>query len=169
MTIVESDRRKAIGGRKYQPKELNAKHHEILRLAMLGYSNVQIAEMLHCTPATVSTVRNSSLGRQQSAVLKLRADHSAIESAKRLRDLASGAIETINNLMLDEDVPANVRLGAARDILDRAGYAAPKQVNVSSTSVTLSGEDLESLKMVALQRARENGLVIDVSPQEDSV
>lgn len=163
------DRRRNPSGRKYQPKHLNEKHHEILRLAMLGYTNVQIAERLSCTPATVSTVRNSGLGRQQAMLLKAEADHAALETAKRIRELAPNAIEAIQQLMSNEEVPSHVRLSAAKDILDRAGYAAPKQVNVSSTNLTLSGEDLEGLKAIALQRARANGLVIDVSPTvEDS-
>ena len=41
---ISYDRRRNLNGRKYQPKQLNEKHHEILRLAMLGYSNVEIAQ-----------------------------------------------------------------------------------------------------------------------------
>lgn len=168
MTQVASyDRRRATSGRKYQPKQLNEKHHEILRLAMLGYSNVEIATRLACTPATVSIVRNSGLGRQQSSLLKAEADHSALETAKRIRELAPDAIDAIQQIMLNEEMPANVRLSAAKDVLDRAGYAAPKQVNVSSTTLNLTGDDLEGLKNIALQRAQANGMVIDVSPEKD--
>lgn len=163
---ISYDRRRNLSGRKYQPKQLNEKHHEILRLAMLGYSNVDIAKRLSCTPATVSTVRNSGLGRMQASLLKAEADHSAIETAKRIRELAPDALEAIQMLMRDEEAPAHVRLSAAKDLLDRAGYAAPKQVNVSSTHVSLSGEDLEGLKAIALQRAQMNGLVIDVTPED---
>ena len=92
------DKRRSPTGRKYEPKQLNQKHHEILRLALLGYSNVEIAERLHCTPVTVSTVRNSGLGRQQASLLKAEADFHAIETAKRIRELAPGAIETINQI-----------------------------------------------------------------------
>lgn len=158
------DRRRNLSGRAYQPKQLNERHHEILRLAMLGYSNVEIAERLSCTPATVSTVRNSGLGRQQTSLLRAEADHAAVETAKRIRELAPDAIEAIKEIMLDVDMPAHVRLSAARDVLDRAGYAAPKQVNVSSTTLNLTGDDLDGLKAIALQRAQSNGMVIDVTP-----
>lgn len=164
------DRRRNPAGRKYQPKALNQKHHEILRLALLGYSNVQIAERLNCTPATVSIVRNSGLGKQQAAIFKAVADQHALDTARRIRELAPDAIEAIQEIMNNEDTPANVRLNAARDILDRSGFAAPKQVNVSSTNINLTGDDLEGLKAIALQRAAANGLVIDVTPtgEEDS-
>ena len=75
---ISYDRRRNLSGRKYQPKQLNEKHHEILRLAMLGYSNVEIAQRLSCTPATVSIVRNSGLGRHQASLLKAEADHSVL-------------------------------------------------------------------------------------------
>ena len=164
---ISYDRRRNLNGRKYQPKQLNEKHHEILRLAMLGYSNVEIAERLSCTPATVSVVRNSGLGRQQASLLKAEAYHSAFETAKRIRELAPDAIEAIQQIMMNEELPANVRLSAAKDVLDRAGYAAPKQVNVSSTTLNLTGDDLEGLKAIALQRAQANGMVIDVSPDRE--
>lgn len=163
------DRRRNLSGRRYQPKQLNEKHHEILRLAMLGYSNVDIAERLSCTPATVSIVRNSGLGKQHASLLRAEADYSALETAKRIRELAPDAIEAIQQIMMDDEMPANVRLSAAKDILDRAGYGAPKQVNVSSTTLNLTGDDLEGLKAIALQRAQANGMVIDISPdREDS-
>lgn len=163
------DRRRNLSGRKYQPKQLNEKHHEILRLAMLGYSNVDIAERLSCTPATVSIVRNSGLGKQHASLLRAEADYSALETAKRIRELAPDAIEAIQQIMMNDEMPANVRLSAAKDILDRAGYGAPKQVNVSSTTLNLTGDDLEGLKAVALQRAQANGMVIDISPDREDL
>lgn len=168
MTQVGShDRRRNLSGRRYQPKQLNERHHEILRLAMLGYSNTEIAARLSCTPATVSIVRNSGLGRQQTSLLRAEADHSALETAKRIRELAPDALEAVREIMMNEDMPANVRLSAAKDVLDRAGFAATKQVKVSSTNVHLTGDDLDSLKTIALERAQMNGLVIDVSPEDE--
>ena len=81
--------------------------------------------------------------------------------------LAPDAIEAIQQIMMNEELPANVRLSAAKDVLDRAGYAAPKQVNVSNTTLNLTGDDLEGLKAIALQRAQANGMVIDVSPDRE--
>lgn len=161
------DRRRTLGPRAYEPKALNARHHEILRLSLLGLSHVEIAKKLSCTPATVSNAVNSGLGRAQSGVLSAAADYNAIQVAKSIRELAPGAIKAIGELIESEDVPSAVRLRAAVDVLDRAGFAAPKNVNVSSTSVHLTGDDLEHLKREALARAASAGVVIDVSQQAD--
>lgn len=163
MTQLSSfDRRRTASPRAYEPKTLNARHHEILRLSLLGYSNKEIAGRLDCTPATVSNVLNSGLGREHSALLRAEADYNALETAKRIREISPKAIELVERLITDDDTPAAVRLRAAQDVLDRAGFAPVKNVNVKSTSVTLTGADLDALKETALQRARMNGLVVDV-------
>lgn len=148
-------------GRRYQPKKLNERHHNILRLHLLGYSNKQIAERLGCTPASVSIAVNSNLGRLQAGLMRAEVDNGAIEAAKRIRALAPKAIDVIEETMSDEEVPYAVRLRAAQDALDRAGFGAVKRVDTRSMSVSLSSDDLEELKASALARARENGLVVD--------
>lgn len=161
-TLRNFDRRRTDTPRAYEPKTLNARHHEILRLSLLGFSNKEIADKLGCTPATVSNTLNSGLGREHSAILRAEADASALETAKRIREISPKAIELIERLITDDEAPANVRLRAAQDALDRAGFAPVKNVNVSSMNVTLSGSDLDALKETALQRARMNGIVVDV-------
>lgn len=155
------DGRRNPYGRRYQPKKLNERHHNILRLHLLGYSNKEIADRLGCTPTSVSIAVNSNLGRIQASLMRAEVDNGAIEAAKRIRALAPKAIDVIEETMANEDVPAAVRLRAAQDALDRAGFGAVKRVDMRSTSVSLSSDDLEELKNSALARARENGLVVD--------
>lgn len=157
------NRRVAI--RAYEPKQLNSRHHEILRLNLLGMSNVDIAAQVGCTPATVSTVLNSRLGKTQATMFKECADADAIQVAKRIRELAPRAVALMNEIMEDDSVSSAVRLRAAQDMLDRAGFAPTKQVAVNSTQVHISGQDLELLKETALSRARQNGILIDVTPE----
>ncbi len=164
MPSLGYDRRRTQSPRAYEPKSLNARHHRILQLSLLGYSHKQIAESLGCTPATVSTVVNSGLGRAQSALLRAEADFNAVETAKEIRALAPRAIKLISDVLEDESVSAAVRLRAAQDALDRAGFAPVKTTNVNQVSVSLSSSDLDTLKEQALARAQANGLVLDVTP-----
>lgn len=149
-------------GRGYEPQKLNARHHEILRLTLLGYSDKEISEKLGCTKMAVVTARNCKLGQQYYNMLRVAADFHAVETAKRIRELAPKALEAIREIMDDESMPANTRLNAAKDILDRAGFAAPKQVQVQSTSLNLSPDDITNLKEEAIQRAMINGYLVDV-------
>lgn len=163
-----SDRRRSSLPRAYEPKRLNERHHQILRMSLLGYSNIAIAKALGCTPATVSNAVNSGLGRQHSSLLRAAADSQAIEVAKSIRQLAPQAIGVIEDILQDSDCPSAVRLRAAQDALDRAGFAPVKRVDVNNTQLRLTAEDLEGIKSAALKRAQESGLVIDVtSPTSD--
>lgn len=157
------DRRQSPMPRAYQPKQLNNRHHEILRLSLLGFSNKEIAEKLDCTPATVSIALNSGLGRVHSSILRSEADGVAVEVAKRIREIAPKAIAIVSEIMEDAEVPSHTRLRAAQDLLDRAGFAPVKKVDMNSTNVSLTANDLDNLKEVALRRAMENGLVVDVT------
>lgn len=149
--------------RPYQPEKMNDRHHRIMRLHLLGYSGREIASMLGLSESRVSIVINSNLGRCQSAIMKSEADTSAIETARRIREVAPKALQVIEDILADDSVPSSVRLKAAQDALDRAGHGAVKKLDVRSTSVALSPDDLEDLKQAALARAKASGLVVDTS------
>lgn len=145
-----------------EPAQLNARHHQILRFHLLGWKNKDIAAHLGVSLMTVTTVVNSSLGRLKTQVMTAELDHTAMEAARRIRQLAPQAVQMVEEIMNSDEAPMAIRLSAAKDLLDRAGLAAPKKVDVNSTSVSLSASDLENLKAAALQRAAANGLLIDV-------
>jgi hypothetical protein len=46
-----------------------------------------------------------------------------------LRTMAPKALAVIAELIEDPDVPASIRLGACRDVLDRANYVPPKRID----------------------------------------
>lgn len=154
--------------RRYDAKKLTELHHNILRLHMLGYKGREIAEKLGCSTMTVSNALNSSLGRFQTSIIRAELDGTAVEAAKQIRQLAPKAIRLIEEVMDDDEAPISVRLRAAQDALDRAGFAAVKKVDMRNTSVSLTKDDLESLKQAALERAQASGLVVDVESFEES-
>lgn len=164
MQDSSADGRRSQFGAAWQPKTLSERHHNILRMHLLGYSNIEIAERLGCTPTAVGLAVNSNLGRIQTRMMRAELDNGAIEAAKRIRALAPKAIDVIEQTLDDPDAPIAVRLKAAQDALDRAGLGAVKKMDVRSTSVALSRDDLEDLRRDALARAIENGLVVDSSP-----
>lgn len=149
---------------KYEPKALSELHHSILRLHMLGYTGREICSKLGCTQPTVTRALNCSMGRFQTSLMRAELDGTAMEAAKQIRALAPKALQVIEDVLDDVDAPTSVRLRAAQDALDRAGFGAVKKVDVNSTSVSLSQDDLVSLRETALARARLNGLVVDSQP-----
>ena len=64
---------------------------------------------------------------------------------KRLTALIDGAIDVMWKTITDETIPPQTRLAAARDLLDRGGYAPVKQVEV----VTIDAIDAEIRRLEA--------------------
>lgn len=58
---------------------------------------------------------------------------------KYLSFLASKAIRTLNDLLDDDN--GNVRLGAAKDILDRTGFKLSEKQEISIKPIIISGSD----------------------------
>ncbi|MEG0299356.1 MAG: hypothetical protein RR450_03660 [Oscillospiraceae bacterium] len=136
----------------YGPKKLNNQHHEILRRSLCGQSHKAIANSLGITAETVGRVLGSPVGREKGAILHAEADYNAIDIAKEIRALAPKALEIMESLMDNETNPAAVRLRAATDLLDRAGHGAVKKLDVRATNFSLSKDDVEEIKRVALER-----------------
>lgn len=160
---MPEDLRYSPFGRKYQPKKLSERYHRILRLNLLGYKEVDIARALGVSKLTVSTAINSNLGRYQTSILRAECDGSAVEAAKRIREIAPKAIRLIEEIIESEDAPTSVRLRAAQDALDRAGFGAVKKVDMRTTSISLTPDDLENLKQTALERAKASGLIVEAN------
>ena len=163
--LSDFDKRRTSLPRTYQPQQLNAKHHEILRLNLLGISNVEIAERVGCTPAVVSYTLNSGLGRQQGSLLKAEADINSVEVAKAIRETAPQALRVLQDIMNDAEVAASTRARVADSILSRAGFDPIKKTVVGRLDTELSADDLETIKQDAIRRALESGFAIDITPE----
>ena len=66
-----------------------------------------------------------------------------------LRDLAPGALKALRHLVECPDTPPQTRLAAARDILDRVGFVAPKRAELA---VTIANKSLNELSREELER-----------------
>lgn len=152
------------GNRKYQIQNIWDIHHEIMRPALVGYKNVDIASTLGVTPEMVSYTLNSELVRRQMAVMRGARDADAVDAAQRIRDMVPRVLDRYNELLENPDLQDKVLLDLGKDILDRAGYAAQRAVKVDVTQ-HLSIEDINKIKEVA----RENGYIdaeyTELSPQ----
>lgn len=143
--------------RQYQIQQLWDVHHEILRRLIIGQKAVDIARDLNVTTAVISYVRNSEIGRKQLSLMRSAADVSAVDVAGHIKKLAARAVEVME-AGLDESQTMGVRMKAAVDILDRAGFGAPKILRTENIHAHLTREDIDAIK----QRARDEGVIIDV-------
>ena len=132
-------------GRKYQIKSIWDLHHEIMRLAVLGWKGTEIAQQLGCTPATVSNTLGSELVKRQLEVMRGARDADTIDILAEIKRMAPGALKRIESIIESTASDRN-SLVAAIDIMDRAGYAAPKVIEGRFTNVHLTVEEIEDIK-----------------------
>lgn len=130
-------------------------HHEIVRLALIGMKQVDIAAHLGCTPVMVSYTLKSPIVKRQMDLLQAARNTDAVDVAKEIKAMAPKALEVLKGLM-DSEMP-NVRLKAATDVLDRAGHGAIKMVQTANVHAFLTAEELDAMK----KNAREVGLLVD--------
>lgn len=157
------NRRAPEGERKtYNIKSLWQRNHEILRLAVLGHNNEQIAKILEITKATVSNTLNSDLGRDKLSKLRLRRDRETIDVAKRVAELLPKAMDTYEKI-LDGDVKVTTMMKATADTIamDIGGYRAPTKIQKESAHIHMTAADLEEFKKRGIEAARTAGLITE--------
>lgn len=161
----------AGNAKRYEVQEMWQLHHEITRLALLGWKQAEIARKLSCTAATVSNVLNSRIVKDKLDMLRARRDASAVDVASAIQDLAPKAV-SLMAMMIDVEeetgaakfpgITPNVQLAAARDLLDRAGYGAVKKLQTENVHAHLSMDEVEEIKSRARHAAKAQGLLVEI-------
>lgn len=146
--------RHPTGSRKYNIGYLWDRHHEILRLNAIGLSHQGIATMLGITPQTVSNTVRSNISQPIIDEFRLNRDGSAVDVKRTIEKLAPEAVSKVRDIMRSADLKTS--LAAAKDLLDRGGFAAPTKVDIRKMSMHVTAEDIERLK----QRQIEKGVIV---------
>ena len=145
------DLRRSEVRRTFVVSEMWDLHHEIARLVVLGWKNVDIAKKLRCSPQQVSNVRNSPVVIEHMNVLRKSRDADVIDIAKDIRDLAPIALRNLKSVIesgeLDgEKASLVLRVKESNNMLDRAGYSAPKKVLGLHAHRHLTDDEIEDIK-----------------------
>lgn len=83
------------------------------------------------------------------------APHVKAAADQRLKALAPNAVDVLEELLNATDEASAIRLAAARDILDRAGYSAKQRIEHSGD--IQSGRSLTAEQAEAIERALLRG------------
>lgn len=148
---------------KYEIKKLNDTHLAIIRLLVLGLSDKEIADTLGVTPAMVQYTKNSAIVKDQIAVMRAKLDAAAIDTAIMIQELAPVSILKLGQILVTETDNRIVQQ-VARDILDRAGHGATKNINISGGA--MDAAHIAKIKAEAVARARANGHLAEPKVQD---
>lgn len=112
----------------YENDKLKPKHMKMLRMAVAGYSNNQIAEYMEYTPARVSVILNHQDARTIMARMVGEAS-GRLDVDKRLKAIAPEMLETV--IAITRTTHDNrLRSRNAFELLGRAGFGATQKVDV---------------------------------------
>lgn len=127
----------------YNPKKLNAKHREIIRLTALGYKGVMIAKMLSVTPQTVYNITNSPLGESLLQEIENARTGNVKDVRDRLQEASPLAVELVVDIMSDGKSEKN-KLRAALKVLEMTGHKPGE--NHQHVHTHLSKDDIDDIK-----------------------
>ena len=135
--------------------QLKEHHREIARLKVEGFSVQDIADMREMNIQSVYAILRDPLCKAHIAKLQDAADETAIDVRKRLVEMNKKALDKIEDCLDREEVPFATGLKAAESVLDRNGYAPPKQ-DTSQLHLHVTSEDLNELKE-RMRKAKQRG------------
>jgi hypothetical protein len=150
--------RRFVEKRQYEVKTLWEKHHSMLRMLALGHSNADIASAHGVTDQSVSNLRNSPVAKAKLLTLRETLDSEAIDIGARINEFAPVALKLLEDVISGEvEAPIAIRAKYASTHLGRAGFGEVHKV--ASINTHLSRDDIELIKMRALEAASDAGLV----------
>lgn len=133
-------------------------YQEIARRIVLGQKNVEIANDMGVTAVMVSYVRNSPIVQEQITKLHGEANRETTSIAQRIKSMAPQALSLLEDLIVkgkvdNETIPVKIRAQHAESLLDRAGYAPPKEIRSMNLHGHFTPEDIEKIKARAVNAA----------------
>ena len=165
-------RRAEEGERKtYDVKQMWQRTHEICNLAVRGYKQIEIAEILNIHPQTVSNTLNGELASRKLSELRQCRDEEAKKVSEKIRVLTDKALATYHEIFDNETGEATLKDRkdvADTVLLELSGLRAPTRIQSSNVSMTLSAEEIAEFKRRGAKAAAEIGEVIDLNKEGES-
>lgn len=141
--------------------QLKSQHREIARLHVEGLRPADIAQEIGMNIQSVGNIIRDPLCQAHIQKLLDKADTGVIDVRKKLAELNTKAIDTIDTLLSNANVSDSVQLRAAQDVLDRNGYSPV--TTTQHVHAHLTGDELREMR----QRALDNGAAIPNGGYED--
>ena len=134
-----SDKEHSEGTKGLYPKDLSSRHRAAMRMDIAGHTLNDIAEELGFNVQRLSLIRNSPLYIEERDKMARDVKREFVEAegkklsmdktAQHLQDNTLKAAQTLAGALNDES--GSVRISAAKDILDRQGYAKEEKIRAN--------------------------------------
>lgn len=161
--IREFDKRCTDRATKWDIKRLWQRSHEIIRLALTGMSQVDIAKVLNICPGSVSNTLNSPIAQEKLSKMRKELDTNTINVSLEVSRLAEKAIATYDEILDNETVSLKLKKETADTILmDLGGHRSPTKIDSRQFSMTATLEEIEEFKQRGIKAAKASGMIVEV-------
>ena len=133
----------------YNIAKANERHHQVARLAALGMRHKDIAAKLGITTAMVRYTLKSELLAGKIEMIRGTMDKEATDLWREINEAAADAVHVCTEAMNNPEIPISERLRQGRDFMDRAGFVAPKRVQVSAKVALFDADKVAELRQRA--------------------
>ena len=172
--------RKPPSERYYNVQALQERHHQMIRLSLLGKQPTEIAEILGVTKENVCQVLGSQLAQDKLSVMRVAADCKSVDIAhflteeapkclELLRQVREGSRELVTALDETPQIPLAQRMHAAESLLDRHGLSRIQNIRGIIGHAVVTDDILEEIKQKAneaKERARSAGNLVEMPVRE---
>lgn len=141
-------------------KNMNERHHEVARMVVLGYSNVDIATALNVGKEFICSIRNAPPVQEQVAVLTGARDASTVDVARQIQMLLPKCVSYLAGTIENAEISDHVRSRNAFGLLSTGGHGPVKNVNVKAVHAVLTAEDIKEIRDDAQSVAADIGLLV---------
>jgi transposase-like protein len=149
------------------------KHHEVVRLIVLGYSSAEIAQLTGYSETYVKELRLSPLIKERIALLSAERDAKTADIARDVRLYAPKAFDYMRRVQegTEEGVASDhrLRVQAAKFLIECAGLGPVKRSVVDTTQThKIDSDTIREIKARAasrqnvFQEAPEEAVVVEV-------
>lgn len=150
----------------YNIKQLWQRSHEIIGLALQGFKQVEIAEILNIHPATVSNTLNSELGKEKLSDLREKRDEDIVDVSKEIARLSAKALKVYEQIFDTPSGDLELKKKTADTILmEIGGHRAPTKIQSQSLHFHATNKEIEDFKSRGLQAARDSGMLVELNPK----
>ncbi len=138
---------------------INARHHEVARMLVLGFKDTEIANILGVTTRMVQYTKKSPVIKEQMEYLSGAEDKKVVELSQQIKDYAPKCLMVLQNIIDDDSASDHLRSRNALALMAIAGHSPTKQINVAHAH--LSGDQIERIKERALQIGMDSGTIVE--------
>lgn len=142
----------------WEPEKLNPMHVQMIFDRAVGLKGAEIAQKYDMDASRVSVILNHPYAERILGAIMATLSDRVTDPVERMRGYAHEMIDTKLEIVRDVKTPKGLRNAIASDFLDRSGYGARRQLEITTPQAPSVAPEHFGRLAEALNEARKGGL-----------